>query len=49
VLGPDGRVAARFAIPGALPRPADWRASPDYRQTVEQVAAALDRALEPAT
>jgi NitT/TauT family transport system ATP-binding protein len=49
VLGPDGSIAARFAIPGAMPRPEDWRASPDYRHTVEQVAAALDRTLEPAT
>ena len=44
-----GSVAATLQTPGSLPRPAGWRADAAYRQTVEDVADALSRAMEPAT
>ena len=44
-----GSVAAALQTPGVLPRPAGWRADAAYRRTVEAVAEALSRAMEPAT
>lgn len=41
----DGRAIADLAMPGALPRPADWRREPAYRGAVEQVAEALSASM----
>lgn len=40
-----GRTFADLPMPGALPRPADWRRNPAYREAVETVAEALDRSM----
>nr|WP_221212431.1 ABC transporter ATP-binding protein [Brevundimonas lenta] len=40
-----GAVSASLASPGALPRPLDWRADAAYRHAVEELAAALSRAM----
>lgn len=45
VMGDGGRVTDRIGCPGALPRPSDWRSAAPYRQTVEQAAHALARAM----
>ncbi|MFC5342717.1 ABC transporter ATP-binding protein [Brevundimonas staleyi] len=42
----DGHVVADLPMPGPLPRPADWRRDPAYREAVETVAEALDRSME---
>ncbi|MGV3578289.1 ABC transporter ATP-binding protein [Brevundimonas sp.] len=42
----DARTVANLPMPGALPRPADWRRDPAYREAVETVAQALDRSME---
>ena len=42
----DGRTVADIPMPGVLPRPADWRRDPAYREAVETVAEALDRSME---
>ena len=44
----DGRIAAEIRTPGALPRPAGHRLDPAHARAVEQIAAALDAAMEPA-
>lgn len=41
----SGQVAATLPTPGDLPRPSGWRAAPDYRDTVEALAAALADAM----
>jgi len=41
----NGRTVADIAMPGALPRPADWRREPTYREAVETVAEALERSM----
>ena len=40
-----GAVVADLPSPGHLPRPAEWRLSPDHRHAVEAVAAALADAM----
>ena len=40
-----GRVAMARPTPGVLPRPAEWRADPAYREAVEALAAALAQAM----
>lgn len=40
-----GRVVADFALPGGLPRPDGWRATPDFRAAVERLAAILAEAM----
>jgi len=40
-----GRIAATFHTPGPLPRPPGFRADAAFRQTVEQVSAALESAV----
>lgn len=42
----DGRAAADIAIPGALPRPPDWRREPAYLEAVETIAAALGASMQ---
>lgn len=44
----DGRVVADIALPGALPRPADWRRAPAHREAVETVAEALAQSMRAA-
>ncbi|MFN3816287.1 ABC transporter ATP-binding protein [Brevundimonas sp.] len=44
----DGRIAAEIRTPGALPRPAGHRLDPAHARCVEQIATALDAAMEPA-
>lgn len=44
----DGRAVADIAMPGALPRPSDWRRDPAYREAVETVAEALARSMRAA-
>jgi NitT/TauT family transport system ATP-binding protein len=41
----SGQVAMARPAPGALPRPAGWRADPAYREAVEALAAALAHAM----
>lgn len=41
----SGQVAMARPAPGDLPRPANWRVAPDYREAVEALAAALARAM----
>ena len=41
----DGRTVQSLDIPGPLPRPADWRLEPAYRQAAETVARALADAM----
>lgn len=49
ILGPCGRLFREHPVPGPLPRPAGWRAEPDFRTLVETVAADLAAAMaEPA-
>ena len=45
VMGEGGRVTDRINCPGPLPRTADWRSAAPYRQSIEQAAAALARAM----
>ena len=42
----DGRTVGDLAMPGALPRPAEWRRDPAYREAVETVADALSRSMD---
>ncbi|MFN4295920.1 MAG: ABC transporter ATP-binding protein [Brevundimonas sp.] len=44
----DGRIAAGVTTPGALPRPGGHRLDPAHARCVEQIATALDSAMEPA-
>ena len=46
VLDQDGRIAETLDLPGPVPRPVGWRATPDYRLAVERAALALERTLE---
>ena len=46
VLDQDGRIAETLDLPGPVPRPEGWRATPDYRLAVERAALALERTLE---
>lgn len=41
VVAADGRPVADLSCPGAMPRPAGWRADPAFHATVETVAAAI--------
>jgi len=41
----DGHTVQSLPMPGALPRPANWRLDPDYRQAAETVARALADAM----
>jgi NitT/TauT family transport system ATP-binding protein len=41
----SGQVAMARPTPGVIPRPAGWRAEPAYRETVENLAAALAHAM----
>ena len=41
----SGQVAMARPTPGIVPRPTGWRADPDYRETVENLAAALAHAM----
>lgn len=41
----DGRAVADLPMPGPLPRPADWRLDPAFREAVEDVARALAAAM----
>ena len=41
----SGQVAMARPTPGVIPRPTGWRADPDYRETVENLAAALAHAM----
>ncbi len=41
----SGEVAMARPTPGVIPRPAGWRAEPAYRETVENLAAALAHAM----
>ena len=45
----DGSTCDDLSLPGALPRPTDWRLDPAYRQSTEVVARALTVAMTPAT
>jgi NitT/TauT family transport system ATP-binding protein len=48
VLTPSpGRIAADLPVPGPLPRPDGYRATPGFRETAEQVTAALTTAVIP--
>ncbi len=49
VMSPGpGRTLADLASPAPLPRPAGFRTSPEFRQTVEGVSEALHRGMAPA-
>ena len=41
----SGQVAMARPTPGSVPRPAGWRTNADYRETVENLAAALAHAM----
>ena len=41
----SGQVAMARPTPGVIPRPPGWRADPDYRETVENLSAALAHAM----
>lgn len=47
VLDRRGRTVSAMACPGALPRPAGWRADPGFRQAVEDAATLLARTMAP--
>ena len=42
-----GRIAAEQGLPGSLPRPASWRMNTEYRRAVEDLARALENAMNP--
>lgn len=47
IAAADGRPVADLPCPGAMPRPAGWRADPAFHAAVEAVAAAIARTMAP--